>query len=48
MNEKNYLLIIAKRFREEVSKYEDFLRLPTPTLGKLESYFIYLKLFIYL
>ncbi|CAF2382899.1 unnamed protein product [Rotaria sp. Silwood2] len=29
---KELLTHIAKRFREEVSKYEEFLRLPTPTL----------------
>lgn len=30
---KELLGYIAKRFREEVTKIEDFLRLPTPTPG---------------
>lgn len=30
---KELLAFIAKRFREEVSKYDHFLRLPTPNLG---------------
>jgi hypothetical protein len=34
---KELLAYIAKRFREEASKYEHFLRLPTPILG---GYFI--------
>jgi hypothetical protein len=30
---KDLLAYIGKRFREEVIKYEDFLRLPTPQPG---------------
>jgi hypothetical protein len=30
---KDLLAYIAKRFREEVTKHENFLRLPTPTFG---------------
>jgi len=37
---KELLAYIAKRFREEVSKYEEILRSPTPIPGIFESYFI--------
>ena len=32
---KELLAFIAKSFREEVSKYENFLRIPTPITGKV-------------
>ncbi len=35
---KELLAYIGKRFREEVTKYDDFLRLPTPPPGTLEIY----------
>lgn len=30
---KELLAYIGQRFREEVTRYEDFLRLPTPVAG---------------
>lgn len=36
---KELLAFIAKRFREEVVKYENFLRLPTPVTGTVEDRF---------
>ncbi len=36
---KELLAYIAKRFREEVPKYDGFLRLPTPTLGMFQRFF---------
>ncbi len=44
---KELLAYIAKRFREEVTKYENFLRLPTPIPGTQENQKFYLFKFFY-
>jgi hypothetical protein len=38
---KQLLAYLAKQFREEASKYEEFLRLPTPASGLLDIFFFY-------
>jgi hypothetical protein len=46
---KELLTYLATRFREEVSKYDDFFRLPTPTLGFIKDLFkIYLLIFLFI
>ena len=44
---KELLAYIGRRFREEVTKYDDFLRLPTPIPGTLErhSYHLFVVTF---
>jgi hypothetical protein len=39
---KDLLAYIGKRFREEVIKYDDFLRIPTPPPGMSDIYKYYL------
>jgi hypothetical protein len=45
---KELLAYIAKRFREEVPKHDELLRLPTPTLGIFQRCFFFIELKFYL